>query len=267
VAAAAANEALGAAEAAGPLPTYAARAGILLGTARLRAGDAAGAAAAAAGALQEAETVGEAGARSAAVLLRCAAGRCLDVPAAGEAHDALATAADLGLTPVVADGLEVVAGLTLDAGRPGPAARLHAAADRLRAELGAVPSPLACLLRGTDGPAVAAALGEDGLAGARREGAELDAAAAVAYARRARGRRRRPHSGWGSLTPTERQVVALVAEGLTNQGVAQRLLMTSGTVRTHLRNVFAKLGVASRTELAAAWSHCPEQPLPPQLRV
>ena len=82
----------------------------------------------------------------------------------------------------------------------------------------------------------------------------MDAAAAVAYAQRARGPRHRPHSGWDSLTPTERQVIALVAEGLTNQGVAQRLLITSGTVRTHLRSVFAKLGVVSRAELAAAWS-------------
>jgi predicted ATPase/DNA-binding CsgD family transcriptional regulator len=234
------------------VPSYAACAGLLLGTARLRAGDPAGAVAAAAEAARWAEGLGDAGSRSAAALLATAARRALGDPAVEAAYDALATAAALGLAPVVADGLDVVAGLALDVRRPGPAARLQTAADRLRGELGAVPSPLADLLRQTDGPAVAAALGEVGLAAARRDGASLDAAAAIAYARRSRGPRRRPASGWDSLTPTEGDVVALVAQGLTNAAIGARLLMSAGTVRTHLRSVFAKLGVTSRAELAAA---------------
>jgi len=235
-------------------PAFAVQAALLQGTARLRDADAAGAAAAAAEAQRWAGVVGDPGARCAAALLGCAAGRELGAPRAEEAHEALATAAELRLLPVVADGLDVVAGLAVDAGRPRPAARLQAAADRLRDALGAVPSPLAARLRETDGPAVAAALGGAELAAARREGAALDAATAVAYAGRARGRRGRPASGWESLTPTERDVVALVARGLTNHGVGEQLLITAGTVRTHLRSVFAKLGVANRAELAAAWS-------------
>jgi DNA-binding CsgD family transcriptional regulator len=231
---------------------HAARAGVLLGTARLRAGDAEGALAAATDAAHGAARLRDAGTGSAAALLAAAARRAVGRPAVEGTHDALAEAAARELAPVVADGLDVLAGVALDAGRVRPAARLQAAADRLRRDLGAVPAPLAALLRQTDGPAVAAALGEAELAAARGEGAALDAAAAVAYALRARGPRRRPASGWESLTPTEHDVVALVAEGLTNQAIGARLLMTAGTVRTHLRSVFAKLGVTSRAELAAA---------------
>ena len=75
---------------------------------------------------------------------------------------------------------------------------------------------------------------------------------AVAYARRARGERARPRHGWASLTPTEQQVVELVAEGLTNPEIAERLLMARGTVKTHLEHVFAKTGLRNRAELAAA---------------
>ncbi|HET8754695.1 MAG TPA: AAA family ATPase [Solirubrobacteraceae bacterium] len=67
----------------------------------------------------------------------------------------------------------------------------------------------------------------------------------------ARGSRQRPAGGWESLTATEREVSLLVAEGLTNGAVARRLYMSPHTVNTHLRHVFAKLGVANRVALAA----------------
>jgi DNA-binding CsgD family transcriptional regulator len=59
-------------------------------------------------------------------------------------------------------------------------------------------------------------------------------------------------SGWASLTPTELSVVRLVAEGLSNQQVAERLFVAPRTVGTHLTHVYAKLGISSRTELAVA---------------
>ena len=83
------------------------------------------------------------------------------------------------------------------------------------------------------------------------EGRNLDWRDAAAYARRARGERKRPHHGWASLTPTEQQVVALVAEGLTNPQIAERLLMGRATVKTHLEHIFTKLGIHTRAELAA----------------
>ena len=67
-----------------------------------------------------------------------------------------------------------------------------------------------------------------------------------------RGERVRPQAGWDSLTPTELQVAEQVAAGLTNPQIAERLLMSRATVKTHLVHVYAKLGFGNRAELAAA---------------
>ena len=61
----------------------------------------------------------------------------------------------------------------------------------------------------------------------------------------------RAQSGWQSLTPSERAVVDLVAEGLSNPQIGQRLYVSRRTVQTHLGHVFAKLHITSRTQLAA----------------
>jgi len=62
---------------------------------------------------------------------------------------------------------------------------------------------------------------------------------------------RRAQSGWPSLTPSERAVVDLVAEGLSNPQIGQRLYVSRRTVQTHLAHVFAKLHITSRAQLAA----------------
>ena len=64
-------------------------------------------------------------------------------------------------------------------------------------------------------------------------------------------RARRPATGWEALTSAERRVTELVAGGLANREVAERLFLSRYTVETHLKHVFAKLGVSSRAELAA----------------
>jgi pimeloyl-ACP methyl ester carboxylesterase/DNA-binding CsgD family transcriptional regulator len=64
-------------------------------------------------------------------------------------------------------------------------------------------------------------------------------------------RPRRPATGWEALTDAERRVADLVAGGLANGEVAERLYLSRYTVETHLKHVFAKLGLSSRTELAA----------------
>jgi DNA-binding CsgD family transcriptional regulator len=81
-------------------------------------------------------------------------------------------------------------------------------------------------------------------------GAALSVEEAVAYAQRGRGQRKRPTSGWGSLTPTERDVVRLVSEGLANNDIAARLFVSPRTVQTHLTHVYTKLGLTSRVQLA-----------------
>ena len=55
----------------------------------------------------------------------------------------------------------------------------------------------------------------------------------------------------GELTPAERRVAELAADGLANKEIAQALVVTVNTVEFHLRNVYAKLGVRSRAQLAA----------------
>jgi transcriptional regulator of acetoin/glycerol metabolism/DNA-binding CsgD family transcriptional regulator len=62
--------------------------------------------------------------------------------------------------------------------------------------------------------------------------------------------RSRPLLGLGSLTDSERSVANLVAEGLTNRQIAERVFISRHTVDFHLRSIFRKVGVASRVELA-----------------
>lgn len=70
--------------------------------------------------------------------------------------------------------------------------------------------------------------------------------------RRAPARARRAAHGWESLTDTELRVVRLVAAGLTNRQVGERLYISPRTVETHLSRVFGKLGVPSRSGVVAA---------------
>ncbi len=52
------------------------------------------------------------------------------------------------------------------------------------------------------------------------------------------------------LTPREREVLCLLAQGLDNSAIAVRLVLTTRTVQNHVSNIYGKLGVASRTEAA-----------------
>jgi DNA-binding CsgD family transcriptional regulator len=88
---------------------------------------------------------------------------------------------------------------------------------------------------------------------ATRDLVRVDAALRRLGVRRGRrGPRRRPQWGWGSLTATERTIADLVAEGLTNPQIADRLYVSRRTVQTHVSHIFTKLGMASRAQLAAA---------------
>jgi DNA-binding CsgD family transcriptional regulator len=58
-------------------------------------------------------------------------------------------------------------------------------------------------------------------------------------------------SGPAALTPREREVIVLLAEGLTNSQLAERLYISPRTAAVHVSNILAKLGMASRTEVAA----------------
>ena len=58
--------------------------------------------------------------------------------------------------------------------------------------------------------------------------------------------------GIESLTPSERRVAELAAEGPTNREIAQALFVTPRTIEVHLRSVYRKLEIDSRSQLAAA---------------
>lgn len=53
------------------------------------------------------------------------------------------------------------------------------------------------------------------------------------------------------LTPRELDVVALLAEGLTNRQIGARLFITEGTARLHVKHILSKLGFTSRAQIAA----------------
>ena len=65
-----------------------------------------------------------------------------------------------------------------------------------------------------------------------------------------RNKHRQVLSGWDSLTPSEAKVAALVAEGLSNRQIADRLVLSTRTVESHVSHILAKLGVRSRVDIA-----------------
>ncbi|HYQ63754.1 helix-turn-helix transcriptional regulator [Actinophytocola sp.] len=163
--------------------------------------------------------------------------------AAGACTRALALAREIGMPRVVADALAEQAFLD-----PARAVELQQEALAIRAEHGlwlSCVDSLRALARLTADPVL---LDEN-----------TDLRTRVDYARRSRGRRGRPSSGWASLTPAERSVVRLAADGLSNPDIGSRLFMSRSTVKTHLSHVYAKLDVTNRTELAnLAALHLPE---------
>jgi DNA-binding CsgD family transcriptional regulator len=166
-----------------------------------------------------------------------------------DAHEALTVAARTGGYARVADTLECLARMAADEGSRSYAARLLAAADAMRQRMGHGRFPM--YQAGYDAAlsAVREALGDGDFDTAWSEGAGLSTEEAIAYAQRGRGERKRPTSGWASLTPAERDVVRLVSEGLGNNDIATRLFVSPRTVQSHLTHVYAKLGLTSRVQL------------------
>jgi DNA-binding CsgD family transcriptional regulator len=88
-------------------------------------------------------------------------------------------------------------------------------------------------------------LGHEALADARRVGRALRG---LGVERRIVSHPR-AKTGWDSLTDSELKVINLIAQGVTNQSVATQLHLSLHTVKNHVHNVFAKLGINSRAEL------------------
>ncbi|MEV3904919.1 LuxR family transcriptional regulator [Mycobacterium sp. NPDC050551] len=167
-----------------------------------------------------------------------------------DAHDALACAADIKALLLVPDILDCLARLAAEATSHSEAARLFGAAEAVRSRTGEVRFKIyqadyeACVAGLRD------VMGEAAFDAAWTQGAALSTEEAVAYAQRGRGSRKRAATGWEALTPTERDVVGLVIEGLGNKEAAAKLFISPRTVQTHLTHAYAKLGVTSRMQLA-----------------
>ena len=167
------------------------------------------------------------------------------------AHSALRVQAEHRFLLDVVDTVETLGGIAALRDSFAEAARLFGAADTLRKAAGYRRHPTSQPAYDTDVALTREGMGNEAFQDSFADGQTLTMDDAVAYASRARGERKRPTAGWDSLTPTEFDVVRLAAHGLTNPEIGERLFISRGTVKTHLSHVYAKLGIANRSELAA----------------
>ncbi len=167
------------------------------------------------------------------------------------AHDGLEVLDGYGDRVGVAAALEMIADLAVVLGNPELALRLLAASQRFHTDTGIARFPVEADDFDRARSAARAALDDTAATACWDAGGELSLEDAVAYARRGRGEQKRPRIGWASLTPVERDVVRLVAEGHTNAEIGRRLFISVNTVKKHLTRVYAKVEVDGRAELAA----------------
>jgi predicted ATPase/DNA-binding CsgD family transcriptional regulator len=140
---------------------------------------------------------------------------------------------------------------------PGRSARLHGAADQALADLGHALQPLEAQLARLDRQRLRAAMGAEAFEAQYAAGRTLDLAqVAAALGRRDAATEQAPAAVSGAavtvLTPRELDVLKLVAQGLSNSDIAERLVLSEHTVHRHLANILRKLDLSSRAA-AAAW--------------
>jgi non-specific serine/threonine protein kinase len=187
-----------------------------------------------------------------------------DSPEAAEAlfAESLDLARRMGIKGLVGYALIGLALTDCGGADPGRSARLHGAADQALADLGHALEPLEGRLAGLDRQRLRAAMGAEAFEAAYAAGHTLDPARVAdealqeIQARRGALMSEPDAAGSGEtasvLTPRELDVLKLVAQGLSNPEIAQRLVVSEHTVHRHLANILRKLGLSSRAA-AAAW--------------
>lgn len=177
------------------------------------------------------------------------------VAEAGDADGAIAACAahepDVALIDLAMPGGGIAAIRAIRASSPATQAILLTSFDDARDILAAVQAgALSCLLKDIDA---------DGLAEAIRKTARGEA---VLHPRVAgylvdavrQGRSVPGADAFAALSEREREVLALIAEGGSNQRIAEQLAISEKTVKTHVGNILAKLGLGDRTQAAVyAW--------------
>lgn len=157
---------------------------------------------------------------------------------------------DVALVDLVMPGGGIEATRAIRAASPKTQVVLLTSFEDVRQIVAAVQAgALSCLLKDVDA---------DALADALRKAAQGEAVLHPRIAARLMDAMRRgvePGSGaLESLSQRERETLALVAEGLSNQMIAERLGIGEKTVKTHVSNVLGKLNVSDRTQAAVyAW--------------
>jgi DNA-binding CsgD family transcriptional regulator len=174
----------------------------------------------------------------------------------GAAHDLFAESLRrqhaAGNAAGIAEGLSGLAALALAQGQLERAARLFGAAETLRA---ASPAPLWPAERfeiDRHTEQLRARLPAPLWRQQWQTGQALSIERAIDYALAGgeSGSARQPPSRLGSLTERERGVAALIAQGATNRAIAEALVISERTVERHVANIFAKLDLGSRSQIA-----------------
>jgi non-specific serine/threonine protein kinase len=176
-------------------------------------------------------------------------------------RESLSDSAALGDTLGITATLEVLAWVAAADGDYGRAARLLGAADQQAWVSGG--NPFYGVEFGTSHDqceaAARAALGDARFGAEFSAGADLSLEEAIAYAqgdgealepRRARPAQR-PADERSPLTRRELEIAQLIAQGMTNKQIAQRLLISRRTAEGHVENILTKLGFTTRTQVAS----------------
>lgn len=155
---------------------------------------------------------------------------------------------ELGDRWFLAVSLDGLTAVTSAQDRPAAAARLLGAAEALFESIGAPLPPHCVPVHKRTLAAVRVRLGKENLASAWDEGRSMTPEQAVAALEQPGVEPAAPSSPYpAGLTAREVEVLRLVATGLTDAQVAEKLFISLRTVNAHLRSIYAKLGVSSRT--------------------
>lgn len=173
--------------------------------------------------------------------------------AASLAADGLRLGVDVGAQGVIVNSIEVLASIANAGGRAHHVARLLGAREALRERMRMAARPTE---QQYVAPAIAQArsrLGEAEFDTAWQigRGLSLDEIEELARDLGTAGVGPSAPAPATALSGREQEVVALIAQGLTNRQIAERLIMSERTVHAHVRNILDKLGLASRTQVAA----------------
>ncbi|BBX20972.1 transcriptional regulator [Mycolicibacter terrae] len=167
-----------------------------------------------------------------------------------DAIQALTIGAETGAYLWIPDVIECLAALTTESGQHRDAALLFGSAAGIRERTGAVRFKIYDADHFATVDRLRDLLGQPDFDDQWSRGTALATPEAIDHARVSRIECYRPASGWASLTPAERNVAHLIAEGLRNKDIAAKLVVSTRTVESHLSHIYTKLDLSSRVQLA-----------------